>query len=55
MGPHLVLRRAWESLGLDAVLKDRDFSDEQLAAAQVSVFNRLMSALSGLQRQCAQM
>lgn len=46
LGPYLVLRRAWESLGLDAVLKDRDFSDEQLAAAQVSVFNRLVEPVS---------
>jgi hypothetical protein len=46
LGPHLVLRRAWESLGLDAVLKDRNFSDEQLAAAQVSVFNRLVEPVS---------
>lgn len=46
LGPTLVLLRAWESLGLDPVLKEQDFSDEQLATAKASVFNRLIEPAS---------
>ncbi|WP_372808897.1 IS1634 family transposase [Pontiella sp.] len=46
LGPSLVLLRAWESLGLDPVLKEQGFSDEQLATAKAVVFNRLIEPSS---------
>ena len=42
LGPFLVLLRAWRSLGLDEALDERGFSVEQLAAAKMAVFNRLV-------------
>ena len=46
LGPALVLQRAWESLGLDPVLKEQGFSDERLATAKALVFNRLIEPAS---------
>ncbi len=46
LGPHLVLLRAWRSLDMDSVLKERGFSREQIATAQVSIFNRLVEPVS---------
>lgn len=46
LGPHLVLLQAWKALGLDDYLAARRFSPEQIAAAKVSVFNRLIEPCS---------
>ena len=36
LGPSLVLLRAWESLGLDPVLREQGFSREQLATCSIA-------------------
>jgi hypothetical protein len=46
LGPSLVLIRAWESLGLDPLLQEQGFSNEQLATAKAVVFNRLIEPAS---------
>jgi hypothetical protein len=46
LGPSLVLLRAWESLGLDGVLREQGFSREQLATAKALVLNRLIEPAS---------
>ena len=46
LGPSLVLSKAWNSLGLDELLKRKQFSPEQVATAKVSVFNRLIESCS---------
>ena len=46
LGPSLVLLRAWESLGLDPVLEEMDFSREQIATAKAVVLNRLIEPAS---------
>jgi len=46
LGPSLVLMRAWESLELDSILKEQEFSDEQIATAKAVVFNRLIEPTS---------
>ena len=46
LGPCLILQQAWQSLGLDTVLKDLGFSKPQIATAKVSVFNRLVEPVA---------
>ncbi len=44
LGPCLVLLKAWEALGIDAVLREHGFSLQQRQTAKVSVFGRLRGA-----------
>ena len=46
LGPYLVLLKAWQSLGIDDVLKNRRFSIEQCHTAKLTVFNRLIEPCS---------
>jgi transposase len=45
-GPHLVALKAWEALGLPAVLRKLGMGPEQIAMAQLMVANRLVEPLS---------
>lgn len=45
-GPHLVALKAWEALGLPAVLRELGMGPEQIAMAQLMVANRLVEPLS---------
>jgi transposase len=45
-GPHLVALKAWEALGITAVLRDLGMGPEQVATAQLVVANRLVEPLS---------
>ena len=46
LGPSLVLLQAWQSLELDRVLEEQDFSREQIATAKACVLNRLIEPTS---------
>lgn len=46
LGPCLVLRQAWHSLGLDEALEDLGFSKPQTATAKASIFNRLIEPVA---------
>jgi len=46
LGPLLVLREAWRSLGLDDYLKSIKLSPNRIATAQALVFNRLIDPCS---------
>jgi len=46
LGPALVLKRAWDELGIGNFLKASGFRDPQIKAAMVSVFNRLIEPCS---------
>jgi hypothetical protein len=46
LGPCLVLLRAWESLGIDEVLKQCRFGRQPRQTAKVTVFNRLIEPCS---------
>jgi len=46
LGPSLVLKRAWDELGIGNHLKSSGFRESQINAAMVSVFNRLIEPCS---------
>ena len=46
LGTLLVLKRAWDELGIGNFLKAENFRDVQIKAAMVSVFNRLIEPCS---------
>jgi len=46
LGPHLVLLKAWNSLGLDDFFTEHGFSRDSIATAKVSIFNRLLEPVS---------
>ncbi len=46
LGTVLVLKTAWESLGMGDFLRDSGFSESQINAAAASVFNRLIAPVS---------
>jgi len=45
-GPHLIALKAWESLGLSAILSDLGMGEEKIKLAQLMVFNRRVEPLS---------
>ena len=45
-GPHLVALKAWEALGLSAILSSLGMKPEHIAIAQLMVINRLVEPLS---------
>jgi hypothetical protein len=46
LGPALALNAAWQSLQLDAFLKEAEFTDRQINSAKINIFNRLLEPCS---------